>query len=92
MDTTQDSQKSIERREKPRKSSGSRVWADPGGVLPVIDCKILDISDEGAHVAALNGRPLPEKFILQHEAQRILGEAHVIWRNGVSVGVKLIKL
>ena len=91
MDATQDGPKSIERREKPRKSSGSQVWADPGGVLPVVDCKILDISEDGAQVAALNGRPLPESFILQHEAQRILGEAHVMWRNGASVGVKIIR-
>ncbi len=91
MDTKQDGPTSIERREKPRKSSGSQVWADPGGVLPVVDCKILDVSEDGAQVGALDGRPLPERFILQHEAQRILGEAHVIWRYGASVGVKLVR-
>ncbi len=58
--------------------------------MPVIDCKILDISEDGAKVAAINGRLLPERFILRHEARRILGEARVIWRDGSSVGVKLV--
>ena len=59
--------------------------------MPVIDCKIVDISEEGAQVTPINGRPLPEKFMLQHEAARIVGEAHVVWRNGNVVGVKLFK-
>ncbi len=86
-----DGPKAADRRQKPRKPSGARVWADPGGVLPVIDCRIIDISEDGAQVTAVNGRPLPEKFWLQHEATRILGEAQVIWRNGSLVGVKLTK-
>lgn len=91
MDSLNEDPKTSERRRKPRRNSGARVWADPGGILPVIDCKIIDISEDGAQVAALNGRPLPEKFMLQHEATRIVGEAHVVWRNGPLVGVKLIK-
>ena len=91
MDNLNDGPKIDERRRKPRKSSGARVWADPGGVLPVVDCRIIDITEDGAQVAALSGRPLPDKFLLQHEATRILGEAHVVWRNGNLVGVKLIK-
>ncbi len=57
----------------------------------MIDCKIIDISEDGARVAPLNGRPLPEKFMLQHEASRVLGEAHVVWRDGDIVGVKFVK-
>jgi hypothetical protein len=91
LDNPNDGPKVDERRQKPRKPSGARVWADPGGVLPVVDCKIIDITDDGAQVAALSGRRLPDVFILQHEATRILGEAHVVWRNGNNVGVRLIK-
>jgi hypothetical protein len=91
LDNLNDSPKIDERRRKPRKSSGARVWADPGGVLPVVDCRIIDIAEDGAKVSALNGRPLPDRFLLQHEAARILGEAHVVWREGAIVGVKLIK-
>jgi hypothetical protein len=91
LDNPNDGPKTEERRQKPRRPSGARVWADPGGVLPVVDCKIIDITEDGAQVAALDGRPLPDKFMLQHEAARIVGEAHVVWRNGNLVGVKLAK-
>ncbi len=89
MDNAYNGTKETDRRKKPRRSSGTSIWADPGGVLPVVDCKILDISDEGAMVRPMRGGALPDRFILQHETFNILGEAEVIWRNGNVVGVKL---
>jgi hypothetical protein len=86
-----DGTKVTERRAKPRRASGARVWADPGGVLPAVDCKIIDISEEGAQVAPLSGNPLPDKFLLQMEPTRILGEADVVWREGARVGVRFSK-
>jgi len=86
-----DGTKETERRSKPRRASGARVWADPGGVLPARDCKIIDINEEGAQVAALSGDPLPDKFLLQVESTRILGQAEVVWREGARVGVLFAK-
>jgi len=67
------------------------VWADPGGVLPVIDCKIRDISDEGANVAPVNKIEMPDAFTLQLDASRVVGEAKVVWRGPDSVGVELAR-
>jgi hypothetical protein len=80
-----------ERRVKSRKPTTLRVWADPGGVLPVVDCRIIDMSDDGAQVAAVKGGELPDVFTMQVEASRIVGEAHVVWRTPQSVGVKFAK-
>ncbi len=66
----------------------SPAWADPGGVLPVIDCKILDLSDSGARVALPSGVELPDVFQLQIDSSRIIGAAEVVWREQHQVGVK----
>ena len=89
MDSAYDGSKDTDRRKTERRPSGVRIWADPGGVLPVIDCKILDISDEGAMVRASHGGALPDRFLLQHETFNVLGTAQVIWRNGNIVGVTI---
>ena len=86
-----DGTKVTERRAKPRRAGGTRVWADPGGVLPAVDCQIIDITEEGAQVAPLGGNPLPDKFLLQVESTRILGQAEVVWREGARVGVQFAK-
>jgi hypothetical protein len=82
-----DGSNETERRARPRRASGVRVWADPGGVLPAVDCRIVDITEEGAQVASMNGDTLPDKFLLQIETTRSLGEADVVWREGGRVGV-----
>jgi hypothetical protein len=79
-----------ERRGRHRKPVQIPVWADPGGVLPVIDCKVIDISDEGAQVLALKGGDLPDTFMMQLDSARIVGKAHVVWRGERSVGVKFV--
>jgi invasion protein IalB len=66
----------------------SPAWADPGGVLPVIDCKILDLSETGARVALPAGVELPDLFQLQIDSSRILGPAEVVWRDQHQVGVR----
>jgi len=68
----------------------SLAWADPGGILPVIDCKIVDLSDGGARVAAPPGLEMPELFQLQIDTAHILGSAEVIWRERNEVGVKFL--
>lgn len=91
MHSIHDGSKELDRRVKVRKPANARAWADPGGVLPVIDCRIVDISAEGAQVVGPKGFELPEAFILAMDSSRIIGEAHVIWRRNEFVGVKFVK-
>ncbi len=81
---------SPERRVRKRRQANTLAWADPGGILPVIDCKILDITDVGARVVAPTGYELPDLFQLQIDSSRILGSAEVVWRGPTQVGVKFL--
>ncbi len=79
-----------ERRAGRRRPINSLAWADPGGILPVIDCKILNLSDDGARVAAPMGVEIPQVFNLQIDSSRVLGAAEVIWRGYNEVGVRFL--
>jgi hypothetical protein len=79
------------RRRHPRRRARMRAWADPGGVAPVVDCVVLDVSEGGASVIAVNGADLPDAFELQLDARKTMGQAQVAWRDGAAVGVKLDK-
>jgi hypothetical protein len=85
-----ESEQHEERRRRARRSQLSPAWADPGGILPVIDCRIVDISDEGARVTAAPGVEIPDVFQLQIDSSRILGAAEVVWRGPRQVGVKFL--
>jgi hypothetical protein len=80
----------VERRQRARRSQVSAAWADPGGILPVIDCRIVDVSDGGARVTAAPGVEIPDVFQLQIDSNRILGAAEVVWRGPRHVGVKFL--
>jgi hypothetical protein len=81
-----------DRRDKDRKIENIPAWADPGGVLPVVDCQIVDISDGGARVRPVKiDVEMPDAFTLQIDASRSLGEVNVVWRGERSVGVKFAK-
>ena len=79
------------RRRHPRRRARMRAWADPGGVAPVYDCVVLDVSEGGASVVSVTGVDLPDSFELQLNAHSKLGKAKVAWRDGAAVGVKLDK-
>lgn len=79
-----------ERRARKRKASNALAWADPGGILPVIDCRILDYTEDGARVVAPPGVEMPEMFQLQIDSSRVLGSVEVIWREHNHVGVKFL--
>jgi PilZ domain len=76
------------RRNEPRKRARIRAWADPGGVAPVVDCVIVDVSKDGARIASVSGTPLPSSFTLADGAKSEIGAATVMWREGNEVGVK----
>jgi hypothetical protein len=76
------------RRLEARKRTRLRAWADPGGVAPVVDCVIVDVSKDGVRVASVNGDPLPNTFTLTEDSKIEMGAATVMWRAGNEVGVK----
>lgn len=80
-----------DRRKKSRRAARTRAWADPGGIAPVVDCLIVDVSEGGASVAALNGAEMPDSFLLQVDTANAVGEAKVVWRKGNAVGVQLAR-
>jgi hypothetical protein len=79
------------RRGQARTRTRIRAWADPGGVAPVIDCLVVDVSKDGARIASLTGASLPDTFILTDDAKSEMGAANVKWRAGNEVGVMLDK-
>jgi hypothetical protein len=79
-----------ERRRRVRRPFRSPAWADPGGILPVIDCRIIDRSDDGARVSTAPDVDVPDVFQLQIDSQRILGAVEVVWRGYRQVGVKFL--
>jgi hypothetical protein len=79
-----------DRRTQRRRAINSPAWADPGGILPVIDCRLVDFTDDGARVVAPPGVDMPAIFQLQIDSSRILGAAEVIWREHNHVGVRFL--
>lgn len=91
MSEEYDGSKDSNRRTRLRRPANLRVWADPGGVLPVIDCRIVNMNEDGAQVIGPRDAPLPERFMLQMDSCRVVGEAHVVWRRDDIVGVRFAK-
>jgi hypothetical protein len=79
------------RRNHSRRRTRLRAWADPGGVAPVYDCVVLDVSEGGASLMSVTGAELPDRFELQLDTHSKIGQAEVAWRKGAAVGVKLDK-
>ena len=77
-----------DRRRESRIPTRSRVWADPGGLAPVVDCMIVDLSNSGARIASVDGATIPDAFTIAVNRQNELGAAIVMWRVGNEVGVK----
>jgi hypothetical protein len=80
-----------DRRRRARKPTRIRAWADPGGAAPVVDCVIVDISEDGARVASVTGAALPDAFTLQVDQKTEVAETTVMWRAANAVGVKFVK-
>jgi len=80
-----------DRRVGKRRAVNVSAWADPGGVWPVIDCRIIDMTQDGARVAAATGAELPDVFQLRADSTRMIGVVEVKWRRGNQVGVKFLQ-
>jgi hypothetical protein len=77
-----------ERRKAPRVKSSVDSWADPGGVAPVIPCRVIDMSTTGAKIECAD-QDLPDHFILVLGASQHVVE--VVWRRPNLVGVAFRK-
>ena len=80
-----------DRRVGKRRAVNVSAWADPGGVWPVIDCRIIDLTPDGARVTAASGAELPDVFQLRADSTRVIGAVEVKWRRGNQVGVKFLE-
>ncbi len=80
-----------DRRVGKRRTVNVSAWADPGGAWPVIDCRIIDLTSEGARVASASGVELPEVFQLRADSTKVIGVVEVRWRRGNQVGVKFLE-
>ena len=79
-----------DQRHSERKPSRLRIWADPGGVAPAMDCTVVDISESGARVAHAKGTILPDRFSLLHDGNTKMADVEVVWRSEGFTGVKFI--
>ena len=83
--------KGRERRRESRRAMRLRAWADPGGIAPVVDCVIVDISEGGARLRPLMCAPddVPDRFtLLLSSCGRVRRACHVAWRSESDVGVQ----
>lgn len=80
-----------DRRVGKRRMVNLSAWADPGGVWPVIDCRIIDLTPEGARVTSASGNELPDVFQLRADSTRIIGTVEVVWRQANQVGVRFLE-
>lgn len=75
-------------RSEERRRTNLRVWVDPGGALPGVDCELVDISNWGARLRLPQDTALPDTFVVHVDTAGNVREAVVVWRNGRDVGVK----
>jgi hypothetical protein len=62
---------------------------DPGIGLPLRDCRVLDISEQGARLAVDNAEQMPDEFtILLTPAGVPCRRCRMIWREHGHVGVE----
>jgi PilZ domain len=77
-----------EKRKTPRRrvlKGGKIVFADG---LRVIDCRIRDLSADGARLLIANTIGVPDTFLLLEQSTGKLYPASVIWRQEAVLGVK----
>ncbi len=77
-----------ERREDPRRKSCLDSWADPGGLMAAIPCRVIDMSTTGAKIECADPS-LPDNFTLVLGSAKYVAE--VVWRRQIFVGVAFRK-
>lgn len=64
-------------------SKTGKLVVDPK--LPVVDCRVLDLSKGGACLELLKPLKLPKRFVFVHGGVR--KNCHLIWQRGERFGV-----
>jgi hypothetical protein len=55
----------------------------------VVDCKLRDVSDDGAHLVFGAPISLPETFRLYNVSDKLIAPAELKWQRGLEAGVTL---
>ena len=81
-----------ERRGRDRLPTNLAAWADPGGARPVIECRILDLTEQGARLLQPSGVDIPAMFRLETGVKGVMQTAQIVWRKGPRVGARFVHL
>jgi hypothetical protein len=76
-------------RQEPREKIDRPAWISIGGSLPLLNCTLIDISDNGARLALSGNAELPEKFSLwlsRHGHPRYT--CRIVWSGQKTIGVQ----
>jgi len=77
-----------DKRKSPRRrvlKGGKIVFAD---ALRVIDCRIRDLSPDGARLIIASTMGIPDTFLLLEQSTGKLYPTSVVWRQAAALGVK----
>jgi len=80
---------SLNMRQEPRDKIDRPAWISVGDSLPLLKCKLIDISDSGAKLVVENVDELPNKFALllsRHGHPRYT--CRLVWWDHNAVGVQ----
>lgn len=80
---------SSEKRKAPRRRTNVLVFLYTTEGWPLRECKMRDISESGARLAALGGDELPDEFLLSFSRDgRVRRHCQLVWRNDEEMGVR----
>jgi hypothetical protein len=67
------------------------AWIDTGGGTPLLDCTVLDVSDEGARITVACPAALPRVFYLVYSKQTLRRRrCRLVWRVDGEIGVNYL--
>lgn len=72
-------------RVRPTSPAASKAQIIVGAKLPVIVCRLVDISAGGACLEIFPMVPVPDRFELLHGT--VKKKSRVVWRRGIRIGV-----
>ena len=79
---------SSNKRKTVRKPIERFVWIDLGDGAPVTQCRLSNMSDNGAKLILPSPRELPANFILHLSKDgRVARKCRMVWNSGKDVGV-----
>lgn len=81
-----------EKRKAPRRSISYPAFIDLGGGQALVECRLCDASQEGAHLAVADPNSVPNEFILALSSDGAARRrCRVVWRTDTQIGVEFLK-